>query len=325
MAIELATSFTRQLLTLGRKQAAQLRPLDLNAAIKDFSRMIKRVIRENIRFYCEADLKSACVCADLAMLEQLVLNLVINARDAMPDGGELRLTIEKACPKETPTQSEEFYVLAVSDTGTGIAPEHIPHIFEPFFTTKSPGKGTGLGLSTVYGIVKQHNGRVEVASHPGVGTTFKIFLPAIPAAAIEQSPPLTLESPVISGTETILLVEDDSSVRNLERRLLEKHGYKVHEAASGEEALSIWKNLAGKVDLLLTDMVMPGMTGLDLTRRIRAENPRLVVILMSGYSADLVSANMDFINQTVTCFLPKPSPVADILQTVRQCLDKQLH
>jgi CheY-like chemotaxis protein len=216
----------------------------------------------------------------------------------------------------------EFVCVMVSDTGTGIAPEVLPRIFEPFFTTKGIGKGTGLGLAMVYGIVQQHQGWLEVSSQVGEGSTFKVFLPAIPTPAGLAAAGV-VEADIRGGNETILLVEDDHAVRLTTRRVLETKGYRIREATSAREALELWQSHAGEIALLLTDIVMPGeMTGRDLAERLWEQRPGLKVVFMSGYSAEVLGTGTDFIRRTRSYFLHKPSTSRAILETVRQCLDQ---
>ncbi len=325
-ASEKAANLTRQLLIFSRKQALRPQPLQLNDLIRNLVKMLERTIRKDIRLECVyADLLP-CVQADPGMLEQVLLNLVVNARDAMPHGGHMQiatesLTLTAAHAAANPeARAGEFVGLNISDTGVGIAPEHLDRVFEPFFTTKEPGKGTGLGLATVYGIVKQHAGWIDLTSQPG-GTRFRILLPAmtvsVPGAMVRES-----ETPVRGGTERILLVEDDFAVRVLTERLLTGQGYRVWTAASAEEALDIWRAHASEIDLLLTDLVMPGtLSGRELAERLQSEKPLLKVIFASGYSPDIAGSNTDFIRRLKAHFLPKPCPSHLILQTVRSCLD----
>jgi CheY-like chemotaxis protein len=259
----------------------------------------------------------------------VILNLVVNARDAMPEGGQLRVAtahsqINEEHARVNPgARAGDFVCLSVSDTGTGIAPEHLTRIFEPFFTTKEIGKGTGLGLATVYGIVQQHQGWIEVSSQVGEGTTFKVFLPAIPAPA-QSAAASEVAAEVRGGTETILLVEDEHSMRITTRRVLESKGYTVREATSGREALEVWQSHAAEIALLLTDIIMPGeMSGRDLAERLWAEKPGLKVIFMSGYSADVLGKSTEFIRRTKSHFLQKPSSSRAILEAVRQSLDEK--
>ena len=295
-ASERAANLTRQLLAFSRKQVLQPQPLVLNDVIVNLTKMLTRVIGENIDLQCHYAAPLPYVQADAGMMEQV-----------------------RAKPE---ARVGEFVCLSVSDTGTGIAPEVLPRIFEPFFTTKEVGKGTGLGLATVYGIVQQHRGWVEVSSQVGKGTTFNMFLPAIPtpaglAAAAEVG------ADVRGGNETILLVEDDHAVRMTTRRVLESKGYKVWEATSGREALDQWRSHAEEIALLLTDIIMPeGMTGRDLAERLWQQRSGLKVVFMSGYSADVVGKNTDFMRRTKSHFLQKPCPSRTLLETVRRCLDE---
>jgi two-component system cell cycle sensor histidine kinase/response regulator CckA len=328
-ASERAANLTRQLLTFSRKQVMQSQPLVLNDVIANLTKMLKRVLRENIDLQCHYAAPLPYVQADTSMMEQIILNLVVNARDAMPGGGQLRvatehLTLDAAYARANPgARAGEFVCLLVSDTGTGIAPEVLPRIFEPFFTTKDVGKGTGLGLATVYGIVQQHQGWIEVASQVGKGSTFKVFLPAIPTPA---RPAVASEAgaDIRGGKETILLVEDEHAVRMATRRVLESKGYAIREATSAREALELWRSHAGEFALLLTDIVMPGdMTGRELAERLWGQRPGLKVIFMSGYSAEVLGKHTDFIRRTKSHFLQKPSSSRTILETVRRTLDEK--
>ena len=326
-ATERAANLTRQLLAFGRKQVMQAQPLNLNDAIVNLARMLKRIIGENIDLKCDYAPEPVFIHGDVGMLEQVLVNLVVNARDAITHGGNVRLATERlnldadyvrAHPE---ARTGEFVRLSVSDNGTGIAPLDLPCIFEPFFTTKGVGKGTGLGLSIVYGIVKQHQGWIEVTSQPGAGARFDILLPTIPAPATAAGAPETSERPP-GGTERILLVEDDFSVRAVTQRLLETFGYRVWKAASAQEALKIWHAHAAEVELLLTDIMMPGsLTGRELAEQLCHENPQLKVVFMSGYSADAARGETDFVHRLGGCFLQKPCASRTILETVRRCLD----
>jgi two-component system, cell cycle sensor histidine kinase and response regulator CckA len=328
-AAERAANLTRQLLIFSRKQVMQPQPVALNDLITNLTKMLKRVIREDITLQCVNGDPAPFVHADPGMLEQVLVNLVVNARDAMPMGGRLEISThaERLEADDIRTRHEahegDFVCLTVRDTGSGISPEILPRIFEPFFTTKEMGKGTGLGLATVYGVIKQHKGWVEVSSRLGVGTTFKIYLPAIPMPTMPSalSP---AEAGPRGGTETILLVEDEYAVRVITRRVLESYGYKVLEAASAREALEVWRPSAGEIDMLITDMVMPeGITGRDLGERLRAQKPELKVIFMSGYSAEVVGGDPEFMRQHGNYFLHKPCAAGELIRTVRQCLDRK--
>lgn len=324
--VERAARLTRQLLLFSRREVMQPRVLNLNEVITVLGRMLRRVIGENIVLQLSLANQALPVRADPSMLDQVLLNLAVNARDAMPNGGQLlietgELILDEAAARQHPDRLPGRYVwVRVRDTGTGIPPQVLPHIFEPFFTTKGAGKGTGLGLAIVYGIVRQHRGWIEVQSTVGKGTTFEIYLPAYsePAAARPVAPP---PAPLpLRGNETILLVEDEANVRELTRTLLEQAGYRVLTAPNGESALAQWLQHREAVALLLTDLVMPGAwTGRELARRFRADKPRLRVIYMSGYSADV--AGTELTPAPGELFLAKPFNVETLLRSVRQCLD----
>jgi two-component system cell cycle sensor histidine kinase/response regulator CckA len=267
----------------------------------------------------------AMVHADASMIEQVILNLAVNARDAMPRGGSLtlRTTIERIGPEAVTdgvdARAGMFVRLAMRDTGCGISPEHLPHIFEPFFTTKHVDRGTGLGLATVYGIVQQHGGWVDVNSCVGAGTTFDVYFPLHAGAA-----PTPVISPVggadVIGHETILIVEDDEPVRRIARMLLERRGYRVLEAESGPAALAHCGEHRGTLDLVVTDMVLPGgLSGLELAAQLRTIWPNLDTILTSGYSVDL--AGKEFRPPEHVHFLPKPYSATHLLNAVRATLD----
>jgi PAS domain S-box-containing protein len=326
-ASERAANLTRQLLAFSRKQVMQSRPLVLNDVIADLTKMLRRIIGEHLDLQCRYAAHLPFIQADAGMIEQVLVNLAVNARDAMPNGGQLLITTAPVTFDEAPASAHpearagEFVCLAVADAGTGIAPENLPRIFEPFFTTKEVGKGTGLGLATVYGIVKQHQGWIEVSSQLGAGTTFTIFLPAIATPANSTATPQAAAS-LPGGTETILLVEDEYAVRMVTRRVLESHGYKVYEATTAREALDLWRSRAAEIALVLTDMVMPeGVTGRDLAEQLRAQSPALKIIFMSGYSADVIGKGTEFFRQTGSHFLQKPASTRALLETVRRSLD----
>ena len=288
-AADRAVAMTRQLLAFSRMQVLQPRALDLNSVIQEMSKMLPRLIGENIEYSFVPAAGPATVMADPGQIEQVLMNLAVNARDAMPDGGKLQvrtanveLSAEKAA--ERPAMRPGKYVLVrVSDSGHGMNEETKAHIFEPFFTTKEVGKGTGLGLATVYGIVKQSGGFIWVESVPGRGTEFEIYLPATSAAAGTTPVSATTRS-LPRGTETILVVEDEAGVRDLAGQFLRAAGYKVLEAHDGEDALEVVARYSGRIDLLLTDMVMPRMSGKKLAEHLRLMRPGLKVVLMSGYA-----------------------------------------
>jgi PAS domain S-box-containing protein len=326
-AADRAANLTRQLLAFSRKQVMQSRPLALNDVIANLTKMLNRIIGEDIHLECRYGGGLPLVQADAGMLEQIVVNLVVNGRDAMPQGGKLQIATEKVFLDDSRQRANpearpgEFVCLTVGDTGTGIAPEHLGRIFEPFFTTKELGKGTGLGLATVYGIAKQHQGWIEVTSKVGQGTTFKVFFPALPSASVAP-PRKDTEMRVRGGKERILLVEDDFCVRLAIKESLERHGYKIQEASCAREALDAWRNCKGEIDLLLTDIVMPeGVTGRELAEEIRTNKPGIGVIFMSGYSADIAGKDTGFFRRNKTMFLQKPFPAPTLLDAVRRCVE----
>ncbi len=326
-AADRAAKLTRQLLTFSRKQVMQSRPLSLSEVVSNMSKMLKRIIGEHIELLCHCQSGLPLAEADAGMLEQVLVNLVVNARDAMPRGGRLGIRTASVSLDAIQARNHDearqgrFVTLTGADTGTGIASEHLPHIFEPFFTTKDVGKGTGLGLATVYGIVKQHQGWIDVSTEVGVGTTFTLFLPAI--EALSSAPDLaTTPSAPRGGRETILLVEDEDSVRSLTRRLLQNFGYTVHEAASGPAALKLCRSKSFQIDLLLTDIIMPeGVTGRELAEQLRADNPKLKVVFTSGYSGEVLGHDTEFVRQSSSRFVAKPCSPQILLQTIRQYLD----
>ncbi len=320
---ERATALTGQLLAFSRKQVLQTKVFNLNDVVADMDKMLQRLIGEDIELIFRPKTHLGKIKADPGQIEQVILNLVVNARDAMPNGGKITLETESVSLDESYTGQRlglapgGYVKLTVKDTGAGIDPRVLPHIFEPFFTTKEKNKGTGLGLATVYGIVAQSGGQIDVTSHMGPGTTFAVYLPEVEQA----TEPLVPEQPeeVPDGHETILLVEDENMVRTLTRTILLKHGYHVLEAAYGAEALQISQQYEGVIDLLATDVVMPEMSGRELAERLLQLRPTLKVLYMSGYTEDTI------IHHGVTgpgvAFLPKPFAPSVLARKVREVLD----
>ncbi|MCD6051854.1 MAG: multi-sensor hybrid histidine kinase, partial [Verrucomicrobia bacterium] len=324
-AAERAAKLTRQLLTFSRKQVMQLKNLDVNDVVSNLTRMLHRLLGEHIKLELELHDQLPLVNADSGMLEQVLVNLTVNSRDAMPKGG--RLTIRTCTEKVNedylrvnPDAKAGIHVrLSVTDTGCGIPLENLPRIFEPFFTTKDVGTGTGLGLATVYGIVQQHQGWIRVNSTVDHGTTFDIYLPTSVKPSTTSDTDF-LQRTAVGGTETILLVEDENSVRMLVRSILEHYGYTVLEAEHGPAALLVWQQHRYKIKLLLTDMMMPeGMTGRDLAEKLLLEEPKLKVIYTSGYSANVFTKDAPL--RPDIAFLQKPYQPHKLARLVRETLD----
>ncbi len=327
-AAERAANLTRQLLLFSRKQVMQPQLVDLNQVVSNLSQMLRRVIREDVALHLHLQSTPLMVYADPGMLDQVLMNLAVNARDAMPQGGRIIIeTAEKIIDAEQAANTAEaemvagrYVWLSISDTGTGMTPEVQTHIFEPFYTTKEVGNGTGLGLATVFGVVKQHLGWIKVYSEAGKGTTFQIFLPASDESAEARTAKTVSQARPRGGTETILLAEDDKAVRKLTRVLLERSGYEVLEAEDGVLAQLIWGEQHDRIALLLTDLVMPGgMDGRELAARLLVQKPGLKVIFTSGYSADIAGRELKL--EAGQSFVQKPCPPSQLLEIVRKCLD----
>ncbi len=324
-ASERAAGFIRHLLLFSRKQVYRTKILDLNTVLHNLEYMLPRMLGEHITLQAHYSPDLPRIAADIAMVEQIIMNLVVNARDAMPKGGQLSIDtsaqeIDVAYVLLHPeAHAGRFVCLMVTDTGCGMERSVLQRIFEPFFTTKEVGKGTGLGLATVYGIVKQHHGWIEVQSKVGAGTTFKVFFPvAGDAGHLSISPPSESET-VQGGPETILLVEDEKDLLELLREVLQQYKYRILTASCGSEALQIWDEHHGQIDLLLTDMIMPGgMTGDELAAEMKRRKPDLKIIYASGYTSAFVGR--DFGRNDVA-FLAKPYQPQQVAQLIRDTLD----
>ena len=325
VAAQRATNLTRQLLTFSRKQIMQPQPLDLNEVVSNVTKFLRRILGEDIVLHFNYTPNLPVAEADIGMVEQLIVNLAVNARDAMPKGGTVTvgtamININKTHARINPEAKVGPYVcLRISDTGSGISPEILPRIFEPFFTTKSIGKGTGLGLATVYGIVKQHKGWVEVLSEVGKGTTFRIYLPASPIAS-DTAGAKPVNEKNCRGHETVLVVEDEPELRAMVCGVLRQHGYCTVEASCGPEAIPVFKQNADKIALVLTDMVMPGnMTGRELGEVLKKDKPGLRMVYSSGYSPEMFAK--DSVLKRGLNFLQKPYHPSALVKIVRDCLD----
>ncbi len=327
-AAERAAGLTRQLLMFSRKNVMQLRSLDLQEVVGNMTKMLQRLLGETITLEFKPAGENAFVLADSGMIEQVVMNLSVNARDAMTRGGRMNISIETVDVEdafvETHPQARPgpFVRLRVSDTGCGMDAATLSRIFEPFFTTKDVGQGTGLGLATVYGIVKQHEGWVEVKSEPGKGSTFDVYFPASDEVPAPKNRVNASPAAIASGKETVLIVEDEPILRSMARDILEECGYRILEASSGRDALDLWKRRADDIDLVLTDMVMPdGVSGVDLAGQLLAGRPGLKIVFTSGYTANEV--NQEMLTRTGASFLSKPYTHTELAKTVRDCLDQK--
>ena len=326
-----ATNLTKRLLTFsfttGRKEIIEPQRLDLNEVVSEMSRMLERIIGEDVELVLDLADDLWPLYIDPTQMEQVIMNLVVNARDAMPQGGRLTVRTANATLDETHTaqhveaQPGEYVLLTISDTGIGMDDEVKSHIFEPFFTTKGPGKGTGLGLATVHGIVKQNQGHIEVRSEPGQGTSLDIYLPRSPQVA--ELPHLLSEietqAPAASdGGQTILIVEDEGDVLSLAAQILKAHGYRVLTAADGPQALLIGQAHKDPIHLLITDVIMPQMDGSTLAQQLCAQRPEMRVLYVSGYADERISQHG--VLEAGTTFLGKPFSVEALIDKVRQVL-----
>jgi PAS domain S-box-containing protein len=324
-AADRAAGLIRQLLMFSRRQVMQFRHLDLNECINNSLAMVNRLLGEHIRIKFSPDESLPSVHADPTMMEQVIMNLAVNARDAMPNGGEVGIVTAVVPVQREPTPMDpearhgQFVRLTFSDNGCGMDTSILNRIFEPFFTTKGVGKGTGLGLSTVFGIVRQHRGWLEVNSKPNQGSAFHLYFPACSQAA-EKSAPAADTALLLRGRETVLVAEDEDALRDMVTLVLTAQGYKVLAAASGAEAMKLYEQANRPIDVLLTDMVMPGgILGGDLAERLRRINPQLKVIYTSGYSPGMAGKDISLL--AGRDFLPKPYSIGKLAQFVREVLD----
>jgi two-component system cell cycle sensor histidine kinase/response regulator CckA len=325
-AADRATALTRQLLAFGRRQVLQPQILDLNAVVMNMDKMLRRLIGEDIQLITSLEPEVWSVKVDPGMIEQVVMNLAVNSRDAMPSGGKLTIETsnvihdEEYASHHVSVKPGYYVMLAISDTGCGMDKETQSHLFEPFFTTKDTGKGTGLGLSTVYGIIKQSGGNIWAYSEPGLGTTFKIYLPRVEKAAKGYKPRLKpKEVGAPGGTETILLVEDEESVRSMVSKILQSKGYTVLEARHGNEAIEASERYEGSINLMVTDVIMPQMSGRELAERLAPMRPEMHVLYMSGYPDNTIVQHG--VLEPGTAFLQKPFTINALELKVREILD----
>ncbi len=323
---EKGADLTKRLLLFGKRVESELRPVSLNQLVEQVTKILKETIPRMIHIETDFSKDPGIINADPVQLEQVLMNLGINARDAMPDGGRLLFKTEKIhldweqCKAYPPLKPGDYVLLTVSDTGLGMTREIMDHIFEPFFTTKESGKGTGLGLSIVYRIVKNHGGYITCDSIPGQGTTFKVFFPAIKQQADKEKRPETIESPVVGGDETILLVDDEEPILNMGRNILRRFGYNVFVAKNGEEAVEIYKNKKDNIDLIILDISMPGMGGHKCLKELKKINKNVKVLIASGYMPE--GKVEETLKAGAIGFIAKPYHLKDMLKIVRESLDK---
>jgi two-component system, cell cycle sensor histidine kinase and response regulator CckA len=319
-----AAGLTRQLLAFSRKQILKPAVLDLNQVVEEAQKMLARLLGEDIEIVTRLAADLSPVVADASQIDQVIVNLAVNARDAMPDGGVLTITTRNVTISDTLYGMRrriplgEYALLEVSDTGVGMSAAVQARLFEPFFTTKGPGKGTGLGLATVYGVVKQSAGYVIVESAPGHGTAFRVYLPAVAAESVTEELRVA-EKMSVRGVETILLIEDESAVRDIAHRILMRQGYVVLLAANGAQALEISSAFEATIHLVISDAVMPGMSGAETVRRLQEQRPGLRSLFMSGYTDDEILRRG--IVSSKTAFIQKPFSLADFARAAREALD----
>jgi len=321
-----AAGLVRQLLAFSRRQTLRPTVIDLRDIIEDLSILLERLLGENVRLEVRHGRDLWAVKADLNQLEQVIINLSVNARDAMPDGGDLVIETYNLAPRECDPQTmkglipAEYVVIKVTDTGTGMPPEVMEKIFEPFFSTKGVGEGTGLGLATVYGIIKQTGGHIYPVSEVGQGTCFNILLPRHIVEEHDQPEVVAVEAPRdLSGSANILLVEDEEAVRAFSARALQARGYTVHEASSGTHALEVMKEVGGEIDLVVSDVVMPEMDGPTLLSELRKVHPNLKIIFVSGYAEEAFEKHLAA-GEKFT-FLPKPFSLKQLVTKVKEVLE----
>jgi signal transduction histidine kinase len=325
-AADRAAQLTSRMLMFCRKKPLQRKDVDLNELIRQLNNLLRRLLGENVAVEFQSNKKLLVVHADAGMMEQIILNLAVNGRDAMPNGGRLTIHADEVeikpeqCVTNLKARPGQFVCISVSDTGSGIPAEVLPHLFEPFFTTKEPGKGTGMGLATVYGIVQQHEGWIQVENKAGQGASFNIYLPVTAEASHAADGPGS-QSEITGGKESILLVEDEEMVRQLAERVLHSYGYRVFQAGSGPEAMSIWSARAKDIDLLLTDVMLPGgMSGCDLAKDLQTKKEHLKIAYTTGYGVETFKP--DFSLREGVNFLPKPYSPDNLARLVRHCLDE---
>jgi CheY-like chemotaxis protein len=322
-AAESAASLTRRILAFSRRQILQPHVLDLNDVLQRIESLVRRLIGEDVSLEIDTSQRPSPVYADAGQIEQIIMNLVVNARDAMPGGGHLRVATadveldEEAAARHHGAAAGRYVMLAVSDTGVGMDEATQKHLFEPFFTTKGPGKGTGLGLATVYGIVTQSGGFISVASERGAGATFTVYLPAAPAASSDDAVSAPGGSP--GGSETVLVVEDQEEVRTVITEVLRRYGYRVLEALDAAEAIAVSAQHPGPIDLLVTDVVMPQMDGHRLAHAVQSTRPDVRVLYVSGYSDEPIV--QDRIVGAGLVLLQKPFTADVLARKVREVLD----
>jgi CheY-like chemotaxis protein len=319
-----ANALTRQLLAFSRKQVLNPKVLDLNSVIREMENMLRPMIGEHIELLTTLTLDGSCIKADRGQIEQVLMNLVVNARDAMPGGGRIRIATsnlgnERLARHRTAEEPEpHFVVLTISDTGIGMDEETLSRIFEPFFTTKQDGKGTGLGLSTVYGIIEQSGGQIEVDSQPGKGTAFRIYFPEVHENVVESDTPRDFAAVHAINRETLLLVEDEESLRQAAVHALREQGYNVIEVRNGVEAIRVCQEMTDDLHLLITDVVMPRMDGRELASEITRLRPETKILYISGYAKGAI-VDKGALERNAE-FLAKPFRLSELLQKVREVL-----